>query len=421
MHARSIAFIATCIIGSAAFAGCGDESEEEDGGGGHGNDDHGGTSGSATGGSTTGGSTTGGSTTGGSTTGGRGGSTPTGGRGGTSGSSGSGGVPDGGVGGESGSGEPGGEGGAGGTPEPLVCPELGSLCHAYDLGPGPQHDCHEVGHHGDEEACRAQEAACRTACGGAATIPFTALFGAKVGTEPFSCASSYANVGADASTIRPVDFKFYVHDVRLIDAAGMEVPATLAQDNTWQYQNVALLDFEDDTNACANGTAAMNTKIVGTVPTGTYRGIVFKLGVPFALNHTDVTTAPAPLNLSSMFWSWNSGHLFLSLMTSAETGATTSFENVLHVGSTGCVGDAQAGGITGCAKPNRPEFRFPDYRLGRSVAVADVKELLQKSNLKTDLCHSFTADTCTWPFEYLGINWFTGSLTPTTQRVFRME
>ena len=94
---------------------------------------------------------------------------------------------------------------------------------------------------------------------------------------------------------------------------------------------------------------------------------------------------------------------------------------MLHVGSTGCVGDAQAGGVTGCAKPNRPEYRFPEFRLGRSVAVADVKEVLQRSNLKTDLCHSDDATTCSWPFEYLGINWFTGSLTPTTQRIFRME
>ena len=176
--------------------------------------------------------------------------------------------------------------------------------------------------------------------------------------------------------------------MRLINSAGMEVPATLTQDNTWQVQNVALLDFEDATGLCSNGTAAVNNKIVGTVPTGTYRGIVFKLGVPFALNHTDVATAPAPLNLSSMFWGWNPGRIFLSLMTSAETGASTSFESVLHVGSTGCMGDAQAGGVTGCAKPNRPEYRFVDYRFGRSIAVADVKEVLQNSNLKTDLCHS---------------------------------
>jgi uncharacterized repeat protein (TIGR04052 family) len=301
-----------------------------------------------------------------------------------------------------------------------LCEELGSLCHAYDLGPGPQHDCHELGHGGDEEVCLAQEAACRSACGGEPTIPFTALFGAKVGTEAFSCASTYTNVGADMSTIRPVDFKFYVHDVRLINDVGAEVPATLTQDGTWQYENVALLDFEDDTGSCSNGTTAMNDKIVGTVPTGKYRGIVFKLGVPFELNHTDIATAPAPLNVSSMFWSWNMGRLFLSLMNSAET-TTTPFETVLHVGSTGCMGDAQAGGVTSCSKPNRPEYRFADFRFGRSVSVADVKEVLQNSNLKTDLCHSFDAAPCSWPFEYLGINWFTGSLTPTTQRFFRME
>jgi uncharacterized repeat protein (TIGR04052 family) len=416
MHVRTIGFIVTSLAASAAFAGCGDDSDGDDGGGHAGHGEEGGSSGSSSGGSSTGGR--GGGGNGGSTTGGRGGSSTGGSSGSTTGGA-AGAAGDGGAGADGGvGGEMGGEGG--GATESL-CAELGSLCHAYDLGPGPQHDCHELGHGGDEDVCQAQEAACRTACGGTDTIPFTALFGAKVGTEVWSCASTYTNVGADASTIRPVDLKFYVHDVRLINEAGAEVAVTLTQDGVWQHAGVALLDFEDDTEACANGTAETNDKVVGTVPTGKYRGIVFKLGVPFELNHTEVSTAPAPLNLSSMYWSWNMGRLFLSLMTSAETDPSTSFESILHVGSANCVGDAQAGGVMSCAKPNRPEFRFPDYRLGRSVAVADVKEILQKSNLKTDVCHSFTAETCTWPFEYLGINWFTGSLTPNTQRFFRME
>jgi hypothetical protein len=52
----------------------------------------------------------------------------------------------------------------GGPPD--LCDELGSLCHPYDTGSGPGHECHEIGHAGDLPACEAAEAMCRTVCSG---------------------------------------------------------------------------------------------------------------------------------------------------------------------------------------------------------------------------------------------------------------
>ncbi|AKF08627.1 hypothetical protein [Sandaracinus amylolyticus] len=52
----------------------------------------------------------------------------------------------------------------GGPPD--LCDELGSLCHAYDTGSGPAHECHEVGHAGDLAACQAVETMCRATCSG---------------------------------------------------------------------------------------------------------------------------------------------------------------------------------------------------------------------------------------------------------------
>lgn len=257
--------------------------------------------------------------------------------------------------------------------------------------------------------------------GSAGELAFTIDFRGMVGAEPFDCASVYTNVGADDSSVRPVDFKFYVHDVRLFDSEGTAVAATLDQDELWQYQNVALLDFEDDTSLCSNGTAPTNTTIRGSVPAGSYRGIAFVLGVPFELNHTDLTATPSPLNLSSLYWSWNLGRLFLSIMTSAETSPSTRFESALHVGSTGCMGDAELGGVSSCEKPNRAEYSFPDFRLGADVLVADLKGALRQSNLKSELCHSFTEDTCRGPFEELGIGWSNGMPTPETQHFIRVE
>ena len=274
-HFALFALISNLI--AAASYGCGDD-EGSDGSGGSagsaGDDDSGGTSS--------------GGTNAGGTNAGKGGSS---GAGNASGGSGDGGM-----------------GGGGGVPViPPLCEELGSLCEPYALGPGPQRDCSALGLEVDEAVCEEQEDACRDACENADELPFALTFAAKVGSEAFSCGSTYTGLGADDSTVHPVDFRFYVHDIRLLDDSGAEVPVALTQDGLWQHEGVALLDFENRTGSCSNGTVQLNDVVVGTVPFGSYAGVAFKLGVPFELNHTDIATAPSPLNLSSMFWGWNPG------------------------------------------------------------------------------------------------------------------
>ncbi|MGI9627435.1 MAG: MbnP family protein, partial [Longimicrobiales bacterium] len=70
-------------------------------------------------------------------------------------------------------------------------------------------------------------------------------FQAQVNGAAFACGTSYDNVGTSNTTITPVDFRFYVHDVRLVTSAGSEVPVELTQDGQWQREGLALLDFED--------------------------------------------------------------------------------------------------------------------------------------------------------------------------------
>jgi hypothetical protein len=87
------------------------------------------------------------------------------------------------------------------------------------------------------------------------------------------------------------------------------------------------------------------------------------------------------------------------------------------------MGDPQLGEIVSCQNPNRPELSFDTFDPGRSVVVADVAELVLNSNLVSELgCHSFPgADACIEPFEYLGIDYATGAMTPATQSFFRVE
>ncbi|MEM7557400.1 MAG: MbnP family protein, partial [Cyanobacteria bacterium P01_A01_bin.84] len=100
-------------------------------------------------------------------------------------------------------------------------------------------------------------------------------FEAVVGDSEFACGDSYEEIGMGSSTITPTDFRFYVSDVALIDEDGNAVPLELEQDGKWQHQNVALLDFEDGTDSCDNGTPEIRTQVVGTIPEGDYESLQF--------------------------------------------------------------------------------------------------------------------------------------------------
>src|SRR5262249_24683963 len=155
-------------------------------------------------------------------------------------------------------------------------------------------------------------------------------FRGMVGADAFACGNQYHGVGTTKADFVPADFRFYVHNIRLVTAEGTEVPVQLDQDGIWQYRDVALLDFENKVPPCNDGTPQTNSVVHGTVPVGTYTGVRFLLAVPFELDHIDEATAPAPLNLDGMFWSWQDGYKFLRI--------DTAFDNVrVHVGSMGCM------------------------------------------------------------------------------------
>lgn len=228
----------------------------------------------------------------------------------------------------------------------------------------------------------------------------TLNFAARYGTQTFSCGQSYTGVGTSASTISPRDLRFYVHNVRLVTAAGVEVPVALANDGTWQNGQVALLDLENGTGDCANGgTSTMRTTVTGQALEGNYRGLRFTVGVPFTQNHQDVAAAPAPLNQSSMFWGWNIGYIFfkLDVTTTGQPGGWS-----FHVGSTGCTPAGNA--PTTCANPNRPEVIFADFQENQTITI-DIAELLAQANVDVGPgCHSFPGTAaCSAGFPRFGL------------------
>lgn len=274
----------------------------------------------------------------------------------------------------------------------------------------------------------------------AGTLPVTVRFAAQVNGQPFACGQSYASIGTTRSTITPSDWRFYVSEVALVDEAGRAVPLSLAQDGVWQFENIALLDFENGSGPCRNGTTGLNTEVRGTVPAGRYVGLRFTLGVPFARNHGDPTVAPSPLNLTAMFWNWQGGYKFVKFDTASSglalapaaaggghgSAAASGFS--VHLGSTMCASPSRTEAPqAACANPNRVAVAFERFDAARQTVVADIGTLLAGANVDANApntspgCMSFPGDAdCPPVMGALGLA-YGGAVAPGPQRLFTVR
>ncbi|NJO42436.1 MAG: metallo-mystery pair system four-Cys motif protein [Cyanobacteria bacterium CRU_2_1] len=283
-----------------------------------------------------------------------------------------------------------------------------------------------------------------TQASAADTQAVTLRFQARVADQPFRC-DQYYGLGTPASQVAPLDFRFYVSDVALIDANGNTVPLTLEQDGRWQYRTIALLDFEDKSGGCANGTVEMNDRIIGTIPAGDYIGLQFTLGVPFELNHADATLAASPLNLTSLWWNWQFGYKFARIdfsnqhqmgfvpihspspdSSTSEHGDENNIGFAIHLGSTGCEMTDGSLSPTSCSNPNRATVTLSEFDPTTSVVVADLAALVANTDLSINQpntapgCMSQPNDRdCVGIMSALGIP-FDGT-TAVRQTFFRVE
>lgn len=268
------------------------------------------------------------------------------------------------------------------------------------------------------------------------------LFEARVGAAPFECGKTYANGDAKYSV---ADLRFYVHRLQLIKPGGGTEDLKLVQDGRWQHQDVALIDFENGSGDCVNGTAETRKVVTGTVPRGRYTGIRFLLGVPFALNHADNAAAPAPLNIDALFWNRRNGYTFarIDIVTTSVAGQRHEFP--IHIGSSACTGVAPGqalkpgnapaqsgdprarGGMldlspSNCAQENLALVDLPGFDTTTDVVIADLAELLKGTNIQLNTkplpgCMSTPDDLdCTMIMRNLGIAFRN---EPGLQRFFR--
>ncbi|PKA21973.1 metallo-mystery pair system four-Cys motif protein [Leptospira sp. mixed culture ATI2-C-A1] len=174
-----------------------------------------------------------------------------------------------------------------------------------------------------------------------------------------------SNITADSRPVQFRDFRLYISEVKLVKADGSTADVTLSTDSVWQSNGVALVDLE------TTQTVETNTKVSGTAPTGNYTGVQFSVGVPETLNHMDSTTQKAPLNISSMYWSWTGGYKHSKIEFTYNSGTDWTS---LHIGSTTCSGAPNYGN---CSKKFRASIQLTgQFNSANQKISLDVDKLI---------------------------------------------
>ena len=235
-------------------------------------------------------------------------------------------------------------------------------------------------------------------------IPFVPVFGA----ERLACAQT-------AGGVQLSDLRLYVSDIKLLTQSGDSVDVRLDTTGPWQQPDLALLDFEDGSGACENGTAETNMALRGLVEPDDYHGLQFTVGVPFDRNHADPLQAVAPLGDAAMHWHWRAGYKFI------RAGIRTPDDGFwIHLGSTGCEGTVQ--NISACRFPNRVTVTLEDFDPAVDAVEIDLESLLENTSLDdgegTDCSSGPAESSCIAPFRALGIADAPGTQAA-TQSVFR--
>ncbi|PYD77506.1 metallo-mystery pair system four-Cys motif protein [Komagataeibacter oboediens] len=164
-------------------------------------------------------------------------------------------------------------------------------------------------------------------------------------------------------------------------------------------------------------------------PRGTFTGVRFTVGLPFLENHSDPTAAPTPLNMTSMFWTWQYGYRFFTLDVTVtpkpdETARPHGFP--VHLGSTGCESvSATEAPRKECSAPNLVTVTLPNFDPSQQTVKLDIRQILATSDVSTNQpktapgCMSDPDDQdCKGIFQAFGLP-FGSETSPPAQSVFR--
>jgi hypothetical protein len=135
-------------------------------------------------------------------------------------------------------------------------------------------------------------------------------FSSVVKNQPLLSGQDYTNEWGEKYSV--TTFKYYLHDLVFVNAAGVSYPASDAY---------YLVD-----------EAKPETKIITLrLPSGEYNRVIYTLGVDSARNVSGAQTGVLdPTN--GMFWTWSSGYVMAKLEGASPSAATANGNFSYHVG-----------------------------------------------------------------------------------------
>lgn len=281
--------------------------------------------------------------------------------------------------------------------------------------------------------------------------PFSLKFSALSGGKAVGCTDTLTGYGsASNNTIGINDLRFYVSNLKLLDASGKPVEATLDEDGfqlkTGEGQ-VSLIDLTGNTEGTCGatmlgggeGTARTHTAITGKTLLSDVKAISFDVGLPQPMMKkviADNTPEGSPSPLAELYWSWSSGYRHFVMNFTVKDGANMSGEGYVHIGSRDCA--AMAGKALAdrekCAFVNNPAVSLAAFDLSKDTVGIDLGKALAGVDFispKYDMnfmvigqgpgveCHSSPDQPdCPTIFSSFGVDMASGNSTASSNSVF---
>lgn len=284
---------------------------------------------------------------------------------------------------------------------------------------------------------------------------FTLKFAATLAGAPATCGDDVTGLGPDgAHSVGVSDLRFYVSNLRFVDADGKDVEVVLDENEfqlTHEAGSVALIDLTGNSEgACAasaiafaEGTARTNAVITGQTFPADVVGISFDVGVPQDLMKSVIaenTLEGAPTPLNEMYWSWASGYRHFVFNFAVTDGADTSGGGYLHLGSADC-GPAEGLALEdrdSCGFVNTPAVVIESFDLSNDEVMLDLTPLLSSLDFIAPVydpetyevigetvgaeCHSSPMqEDCPDVFAAFGLDLTSGEATAAKNQLFAAE
>lgn len=209
-------------------------------------------------------------------------------------------------------------------------------------------------------------------------VPVTVNFAGKVNGADFACGQGYSGLGVNLNSyVEFADFRFYVTDLKLIGEDRREYPVTMDVIPPYQFDGLALIDFEDGFGLCSeNGTPEINTSISGMVPNVPMAGVQFTIGVPKELSHSPINSlSTPPLDVEPLFRNELLGRMFMRLDMDT-LGEPDGFP--VHISDAGCkFGDSP---FPECPHDARTTYILNEFNAEENAIVIDAGLLLSRVN-----------------------------------------